>query len=207
MGIPEKGIVFCCLNNSYKITPVIFAVWMRLLKATAGSVLFLLGENEVARENLRKAAVGYGVESERLIFSQRKSYTEYLASYRVADLFLDTFPFNAGTTASDALWAGLPLLTCSGRAFASRMAGSLLNAIGLPELITNTLEQYEAKALELIRDPNALFELRKKLEANRSTSLLFDTAKFTRNLEFAYLQMHDRALGGDHDVFPREIIC
>ena len=197
IGLPEDAFVFCCLNGSFKITPDVFAIWMRLLKECEGSVLWLLGENPVVRENLCKAATDRGVDAKRLVFSQRRNYLEYVAAYRLADLFLDTYPFNAGTTASDALWAGLPVLTCSGRTFASRMAGSLLHAVGLPELVTDSLDQYAKKALHLAHERSSLFALRQRLASNRSTAPLFDSARFTRNLETAYLQMHDHARSGD----------
>jgi len=140
-GLPESGFVFCSFNNSYKINPPVFDVWMRLLKAVSGSVLWLVGDNATVQHNLRREALHRGVEPGRLVFAPRIQYADHLARFRLADLFLDTLPFNAGTTASDALWAGVPVLTCAGEAFASRMAGSLLKAVGLPELCVMPLKK------------------------------------------------------------------
>ncbi|MBV5289644.1 MAG: tetratricopeptide repeat protein [Pelodictyon phaeoclathratiforme] len=191
-GLPEKGFVFCCFNNNYKITPVTFDGWMRILKRVEGSVLWLLGGNPKAVENLRKESTERGVDAERLIFAKRMPLAEHLARHRIADLFLDTFPCNAHTTASDALWAGLPLLTLAGETFAARVAASLLNAIQLPELITFTQEKYEALAIELATNPEKLIAIRQKLEKNRLTTPLFDTERFTHHLEEAYGVMYER---------------
>jgi len=188
-GLPEEGFVFCCFNNNYKITPSFFEVWMRLLQAVPGSVLWLSGDNDTAERNLRREAEERGVDPERLIFAPRVEYADYLERYKLADLFLDTLPYNAGATASDALWAGLPILTCAGRSFAARMAGSLLHAVGLPELITTNLEDYEALALKLATEPEVLGALRTKLAENRDTAPLFDTDRFRRHIEAAYEQM------------------
>ena len=190
LGLPEKGFVFCCFNNNYKILPATFNGWMRILKAVEGSVLFLYAESKWAEENLKKEAEARGVDSSRLVFGKRISTDEYLARYRACDLFLDTFPYNAGTTASDALWAGLPVLTLAGEAFASRMAASLLNAVGLPELITNTQEAYEVLAIDLAINHEKLDEIREKLTNNRLTNILFDAPLFTKNLEAAYIQVY-----------------
>src|SRR5262249_42315050 len=152
-GLPDSGFVFCCFNNSYKILPDTFAIWMRLLKAVEGSVLWLLEDNPTAAKNLRREADARGVDPTRLIFAPRAPLDEHLARHRLADLFLDTLPYNAHTTASDAVWAGLPVLTCPGTSFASRVATSLLCTIGLPDLVMETAAAYEAKALELARDP------------------------------------------------------
>ncbi len=162
--LPADGFVFCSFNNSYKITPAMFGVWMRLLKAVPGSVLWLLEGNRFAADNLRKEAAARGVAAERLVFASRRPLPEHLARHRLADLFLDTFPVNAHTTASDALWAGVPLLTLAGQTFASRVAGSLLRAIGLPELIAASLEDYEAMALRLANDRQCLADLRAQAE-------------------------------------------
>jgi predicted O-linked N-acetylglucosamine transferase (SPINDLY family) len=197
-GLPESGFVFCCFNNGYKITPQLFGVWMRLLAKVEGSVLWLVKDRESAEDNLRNEAAARGVDPQRLVFAPRLPYPEHLARYRLADLFLDTRPFNAGATASDALWAGLPLLTCSGEAYAARMAGSLLQAIGLPELVTHTLEDYEALALMLATDAGLLEGIKLKLAQNRSTHPLFDTERFTRHLESAYLTMWERDQCGEH---------
>ena len=195
-GLPGQGLVLCCFNNNYKLSPPLFAVWMRVLQATPGSVLWLLGDRDGTQENLRREARAHGVEAERLVFAGRMGYTEHLGRLGLADLFLDTVPYNAGATASDALRTGVPVLTCVGEAFAARMAGSLLKTVGLPELITCSLEEYEGKALELARQPQALQELRARLARNLTGSPLFDTARFTRHLETAYLTMHQRASNG-----------
>lgn len=188
-GLPGQGFVFCCFNTGFKITPAFFDVWMRLLRRVEGSVLWLLGGNTSIERNLRREAAKRGVSPDRLVFAPRLKYADYLARYRLADLFLDTLPYNAGATASDALWAGLPVLTCSGEAFAARMAGSLLRAVGFPELVTDSLEQYEALALKLACDERLLRELREKLQRNRLTAPLFDINRFRRHLESAYRTM------------------
>jgi len=191
-GLPEKGFVFCCFNNSYKILPPFFDVWMRLLKGAEGSVLWLLADNPTAVANLRREAQSRGVDQNRLIFAPRTRLPEHLARQRLADLFLDTLPYNAHTTCSDALWVGLPVLACMGESFASRVAASLLNAVGLPELVAQTLADYEEFALKLARDAAALSALKTKLASNLETAPLFDIARFTRHLEAAYTEMHDR---------------
>jgi predicted O-linked N-acetylglucosamine transferase (SPINDLY family) len=192
LGLPETGFVFCCFNNNYKILPTAYDGWMRILKAVEGSVLFLYAENERARANLINEARLRGIDSTRLIFGGHIPADEYLARYRVCNLFLDTFPYNAGTTASDALWTGLPVLTLTGQSFASRVAASLLNAIGLPELITSTQEEYEALAIELALNPTKLADIKLKLANSRLTAPLFDTPLFTKNLEAAYITMVER---------------
>ena len=193
LGLPGTGCVLCCFNNSYKITPAVFDAWMRILKAVDGSVLWLREDNTTSSKNLRKEAERRGISAERLVFAKRmESLSEHLARHRQADLFIDTLPYNAHTTASDALWAGLPVLTCMGESFASRVAASLLNAIHLPELITRTLEDYERLAIELARNPSKLAEIQRKLETNRLTTPLFDTGLFTKHLEAAYSQIHER---------------
>jgi len=188
-GLPDHGVVFCCFNNNWKITEEIFAVWMRVLSGAEGSVLWLLEDNPWAAANLRQAARGRGVSPQRLIFCRRLSAEQHLARHRLADLFLDTLPYNAHTTASDALWTGLPIVTCAGRSFAARVAGSLLRAVGLGELVTTTLEEYERLALALARDPARLRALRSRLLRARDTAPLFDTPRFCRHLEAAYRQM------------------
>lgn len=206
-GLPEKAFVFCAFNNTYKLTPEFFDIWMRLLAAVPDSVLWLASADASVQRNLRAEAERRGVAPERLVFSPRIRYAEHLARLQLADLFLDTLPFNAGTTASDALWAGVPVLTCAGRAFSARMAGSLLRAIGLPELITGNLATYEARALELASNPAALSELRARLASNRTTHPLFDTRRFTRHLEQAFLAMQQRVDAGlppDHLVVAAE---
>ncbi|MGC1251302.1 MAG: hypothetical protein WA889_10620, partial [Xanthobacteraceae bacterium] len=195
-GLPEHGVVFCCFNNSYKITPRVFDCWMRILKKVEDSVLWLLDANAAATNNLRKEAVARGINSERLIFANRIPLAEHLARHRLANLFLDTLPCNAHATASDALWAGLPVLTCLGETFAGRVAASLLHAIHLPELITTTLEEYEDLAIELATNPEKLASIRRKLAGNRFTTTLFDTKLFTRNIEAAYAAMYERHQAG-----------
>jgi predicted O-linked N-acetylglucosamine transferase (SPINDLY family) len=192
LGLPEHGFVFCCFNNNFKILPATFEGWMRILKAVEGSVLWLFQDNAWAVENLKKEAEKQGIASDRLVFAERVPLAEHLARHRQADLFLDTFPYNAHTTTSDALWAGLPVLTLMGSSFASRVAASLLNAIGLPELITTTQEEYEALAIELALNPKKLTGIKLKLAKNRLTAPLFDTPLFTKNLEAAYIKMHER---------------
>jgi predicted O-linked N-acetylglucosamine transferase (SPINDLY family) len=196
VGLPENAFVFCSFNNSYKITPACFDVWMRLLAQVEGSVIWLLGGDNDLERNLRQEAEHRGIESARLIFCSRTAYAKYLARYRLADLFLDTFPFNAGTTASDALWAGLPIVTHAGEAFASRMAGSLLRAVGLPELVTTSAKEYENLASQLARDPARLAAVKARLVRNRDTYPLFDTARFTRHLETAFTTIYDRLQQG-----------
>jgi len=191
-GLPDGAFVFCSFNSVYKITPELFQCWMRILQAVDGSVLWLLAEDATASANLRKAASEAAVDPRRLIFADRLTAPEHLARHRLADLFIDTYPCNAHTTASDALWAGLPLLTCAGEAFATRVAASLLHAIGLHELIATSLPGYETLAVGLAREPARLAELRARLQRDRLTSSLFDTATFTRHLEDAYRQMVER---------------
>ncbi|HWR01331.1 MAG TPA: tetratricopeptide repeat protein [Chlorobaculum sp.] len=191
-GLPATGFVFCCFNNNYKINPDIFDCWMRILDSVEGSVLWLLEDNPRVGGNLRKEALRRGIDAGRLVFAGRMPLPEHLARHRLADLFLDTFPCNAHTTASDALWAGLPVLTCKGESFAGRVAASLLNAIRLPELITSSEVEYEALATELANDPEKLREIKLKLEHNRLTAPLFDSDRFTRHFESALSEMYER---------------
>jgi protein O-GlcNAc transferase len=189
-GLPEKGFVFCCFNNIWKIAPDVFSVWMRLLRAVDGSVLWLPPGNEGAERNLRREAQARGINAVRLVFaSHLPLYDDHLARHRLADLFLDTLPYNAHATASDALWMGLPVLTNEKSAFAGRVAASLLYAVGLPGLVTHGLEEYEAVALKLATDPPTLRSIRRKLEVNRLTHALFDTDRFRRHIEAAYATM------------------
>jgi protein O-GlcNAc transferase len=197
LGLPESAFVFCCFNNSYKITAPFFDVWVRLLKVVDGSVLWLLRDNEGAEKNIRREAATRGIDQERIIFAGRKPLEQHLARHRVADLFLDTLPYGAHTTASDALWAGLPVLTCCGDAFAGRVAASLLSAVGLNELVTHTLGDYEALALRLAQDRSFLTGLRTKLARNRESCPLFDSGRFTRHLESAYATMWNIWLRGE----------
>jgi protein O-GlcNAc transferase len=197
VGLPETGFVFCCFNNNYKLTPAIFDVWMRLLQAVPGSALWLLEGNAAASKNLRGEAQRRGVDSRRLVFAARMELSRHLARHRLADLFLDTLPLNAHTTASDALWAGLPVLTCMGSAFAARVGGSLLHAVGLPELVALRLDEYEAMALKLATTPLLLEGLRARLTQSRATSALFATDRFRRHLESAYVGMWERCQRGE----------
>jgi predicted O-linked N-acetylglucosamine transferase (SPINDLY family) len=192
LGLPKDSFVFCCFNNNFKITPDTFDGWVRILKAVKNSVLWLIEENPIAVLNLRKEAQFRGIDSNRLIFAKSMFLPDHLARHKAADLFLDTLPYNAHTTASDALWTGLPVLTCMGKSFASRVAASLLKAIELPELITITQEQYEATAIELATNPEKLKAIKYKLERNRLTTALFDTPRFTKHIEAAYKQMYER---------------
>jgi protein O-GlcNAc transferase len=197
VGLPEQGFVFCCFNNNYKITPPVFDVWMRLLREVDGSVLWLFGSNPPAVRNLKRSAEIRGVAADRLVFAPLMKLDDYIARHRLADLFLDTAPFNAHSTAAYALWGGLPVLTHVGSSYASRVAGSLLTAVGLPELIVGDLEGYEATALRLARDAHGLAAIRAKLARNRLTHPLFDTDRFRRNIESAYQTMWERSQRGE----------
>ena len=193
LGLPANGFVFCCFNNSYKITPDVFEVWMRLLKQVDRSVLWLSGSNASAVKSLREEAMRHGIGRERLVFAERMVHlSDHLARHSAADLFLDTFYYNAHTTASDALWAGLPLVTRLGDTFSGRVAASLLNAVGLPELVTRTSEEYEQLVLDLATDADKLFLIKTRLADNRLKYPLFDTALFTKHIESAYQQMWER---------------
>jgi predicted O-linked N-acetylglucosamine transferase (SPINDLY family) len=203
LGLPRDGFVYCCFNNHHKITPPIFESWMRVLRQVDGSVLWMQTGSERSMRELRREAAARGIEPARVVFTGfTPLMADHLARYRAADLFLDTLPYNAHATASDALWAGLPVLTRSGESFAARVATSLLNAIGLPELVTRTAEQYEAAAIELAADTARLADLRERLRANRLTAPLFDMGRFTRHLEDAYTQMHERH---ESDLSPEHI--
>ena len=195
-GLPDNGFVFCSFNSSYKITPVEFDIWMRLLDQVEDSVLWLLDCSETSKANLRKEAKRRGQDPDRLIFAPRIAQEEHLARHRAADLFLDTFVVNAHTTASDALWAGLPVLTRPGRQFASRVGASLVSAMGLPEMIAKSAADYEARALELANDLDALASLRSKLQRNRLSTPLFDTKGFTKALEQGFDMAYARYLQG-----------
>jgi protein O-GlcNAc transferase len=196
-GLPEQGFVFCCFNNTVKLQPMMFDIWMRLLQAVEGSVLWLSLRYPEAQGNLRREAQARGVDPDRLVFAQRvPEIADHLARHRLADLFLDTLPYNAHATASDALWAGLPVLTCCGKTFGARVAASLLQAVGLPELVTESLAEYEALGLRLARDPELLGGLRHRLEQNRRSHPLFDTQRLCRHLEDAYATMWEIAQSG-----------
>jgi predicted O-linked N-acetylglucosamine transferase (SPINDLY family) len=194
-GLPEKGVVFCNFNAGYKLTPDTFDSWMRILKQVDGSVLWLLEINPPYGDNLRKEAEARGVAADRLIFAPVLPTDLHLARLQLADLFLDGLPYNAHTTGSDALWAGLPLLTQTGATFPGKVATSLLNAVGLPELVTENAADFEALAVKLATDPKALKKLRDKLARNKAG--LFDTARYTSNLESAYQTMWQTWLAGD----------
>jgi len=191
-GLPERGFVFCCFNNNYKILPAIFDIWMRLLKKIEGSALWLIEDNIYAAQNLRAEAAKRGVDPSRLVFANRLRHDEHLARHRLADLFLDTLPYYAHTTASDALWVGLPIVSCRGATFPGRVGASLLSAVGLEELIAESLEEYERIAEKLARSPELLERYKLTLDRNRTTCPLFDCRRHTRYLEAAYVEMMRR---------------
>ena len=195
VGLPEDGFVFCCFNNNYKITPAEYDVWMRLLRQVDGSVLWLLRDSEIAAANLRREAERRGVDPDRLVFADRAPLDIHLARHRCADLFLDTFTVNAHTTASDALWAGVPVLTKLGSAFAARVAASLLHALDMPELVTQTVPDYEALALDLATNPAKLAAIKSELADKRMTAPLFDTRRFAQDIEAVYRQLSGRSSG------------
>jgi predicted O-linked N-acetylglucosamine transferase (SPINDLY family) len=201
LGLPDDAFVFCCFNASYKITPDVFDAWMHLLQRVAGSVLWLFHDKDAAVANLRQEAERRGVSADRLVFARKMELADHLARCRQADLFIDTFHCNAHTTASDALWAGVPVLTLQGETFAARVAASLLHAVGLSELVTTTPAEYEALAARLATQPAVLAGLRERLRTALPTAPLFDTARFARHLEAAYVQMwgrHRQGLSPDH---------
>lgn len=200
--LPERGFVFCCFNNNFKILPDVFDRWMRVLGRVDGSVLWLLQDNERVVANLRGEAAARNVDPDRLVFAPRMPMADHLARHRVADLFLDTLPYNAHTTASDALWTGLPVLTQRGEAFPGRVAASLLRAVGMPELIASDPQSYEELAVELAGNPEKLAAIRRKLAANRLTTPLFDTELYARHLDAAYMAMFERYEAG---VAPEHI--
>ena len=197
LGLPERGFVFCCFNAAYKFNPDLFRSWMRVLAAVEGSVLWLSQANATALRNLRKEAAAAGIDPDRLVFAQRlPSSADHLARLRLADLFLDSWPYNAHTTASDALWMGLPVLTRIGATFAGRVAASLLSAAGSPELITESRLQFESLAIDLATEPSRLAAIKDRLARNRSSTALFDTSLYARQLENLYAQMYHRLQGG-----------
>ena len=202
LGLPETGFVFSSFNNNYNILPAIFDSWMRILNAVEGSVLWLFEDNNFATESLKNEAEKRGIDSNRLVFAKRMFLPEHLARHQQADLFLDTFPYNAHTTASDALWAGLPIITLMGESFASRVAASLLYAINLPELVTTSRAEYELLAIELATNPLKLNSIKQKLTKNRLTTPLFHAQLFTKNLEATYMQMYERDMA---DLPPEHI--
>lgn len=192
LGLPETGFVYCCFNNNYKITPEIFDRWMRILMAVEGSVLWLIQDNAPAEKNLKAEAFKRGIAPERIIFAKRLPLPEHLARHEMADLFLDTLPYNAHTTASDSLWAGVPVLTLLGSTFPGRVSASLLNALDLQGLIAKTPEEYEQRAIELGRDKSKLKEIKDRLAEHRFTKPLFNTSLFANNLEALYKKMYER---------------
>jgi protein O-GlcNAc transferase len=196
-GLPLNAFVFCCFNNNYKITPEFFDIWMRLLKKIPASVLWLFEDNAAVPANLRRVAAEHGIAAERLVFAKRAAHAGHLARHRLADLFLDTLPYNAHTTASDALWSGLPLITCRGTTFPGRVATSLLTAIGLPQLVTESIAEYEALAFKLATTPSLLAAVREQLARNLSLKPLFDTQRYCRHLESAFVQMRERHERGE----------
>ncbi len=196
-GLPGDGFVFCCFNSNYKITPQLFDIWARVLKTISGSILWLLESNTNAKLNLQREMKSRGIDKERLVFAPLVTPAENLARHKYADLFLDTYPVNAHTTASDALWAGCPLVTCAGDTFISRVAGSILNAVGLPELVTTSLEGYEKLVLNLARNPDKLQKIRQKLKVNSLSYPLFDSERFTRYFEAALLTMWGKYVSGE----------
>jgi protein O-GlcNAc transferase len=203
VGLPNDAFVFFCFNNSFKILPDVFDIWMRILGQVGGSVLWLLEDHAMTSANLRREAVARGVAAERLVFAKRATHAEHLARHCCADLFIDTLPYNAHTTALDALWEGVPVLTRTGETFAARVAASLLTALDLPELIVATAEDYERRAIELARHPEMLAALKQKLSDRRLTTPLFDTGLFTRHMEAAYAIMVERHRAG---LAPDDII-
>jgi predicted O-linked N-acetylglucosamine transferase (SPINDLY family) len=203
MGLPDDAFVFCCFNNNYKISPNEFDIWMRLLTKVENSVLWLRQSNQFSIINMKKEAQKRNVDPSRLVFAGKVPMDEHLARQRLADLFVDTFVFNAHTTAADALWAGLPVVTKAGLGFAARVAGSLLNAVGLPELVTETEQDYEVLILELATNPTKLAEIKKKLATNRLTQPLFNTELYTKHLENGYKQAYQNYFDGK---LPQTII-
>jgi|KBSMisStandDraft_5_1062788.scaffolds.fasta_scaffold40052_2 predicted O-linked N-acetylglucosamine transferase (SPINDLY family) len=196
VGLPKAATVFCCFNNNHKIMPDVFDSWMRILGRVDNSVLWLFEDNASVVVNLKKEAAARGIDPVRIIFAQRMAPPEHLARHRLADLFLDTLPYNAHTTASDSLWAGVPVVTRIGETFAGRVAASILNAVGLPELVVETRQAYEELAIELASNREKLSGLRKKLADNLSATPLFDTRRYTQSIELAYVEMHRRSQGG-----------
>lgn len=202
-GLPEGAFVFCCFNNSYKITPAEFDIWARVLGRLEGSVLWLLVGSESARRNLRAQAQRRGVDPERIIFADHVPLADHLGRQQLADLFLDTFNYNAHTTASDALWAGVPIVTKAGRSFSARVAASIVQAMNLPELIVETAEAYEALAIRLASNPDEIRAVRSRLTSYREDSPLFDSKRFARSLEDGFDQAFARYADG---LAPGDIV-
>jgi len=196
LGLPESGFIWCSFHGIYKFNPALFDIWTRLVRGVPGSVLWLVGGNSIVEDNLRREAEIRGLDPQRVIFASQLPYAQHLARLQLADLCLDTFPFNGGATTSDALWAGVPVVTCAGRSFAARMSGSLLHTLGMPELVARSLAEYEQLASQLASDRERLAGLRAQLAQRRATSPLFDTARFCRHLEAAYTAMRQRHADG-----------
>ena len=192
LNIPDNGFIFCCFNNNYKYSPSIFESWMRILRNTYNSFLYLYADNEWVKQNILNETQKHGVDISRIIFADFVNRNDYLLRYKFVDLFLDTYPYNAGTTASDALWASVPIVTRMGNSFASRICASILNALQIPELITSTKLEYETLAIELANNPELIGEIRKKIDLRKSSSLLFNTPKWVENIEIAYTKIFDR---------------
>jgi protein O-GlcNAc transferase len=197
LGLPEKGFIFCAINNTYKISSIEFDIWMRLLQKIDGSVLWLYESNKFVKDNLRKEASVRGIAPNRLIFAKRIPHDKYLAQLRQADLYLDTFNYNAGATASNALWAGLPVLTKQGKSYTARMASSLLKSLGMNELITTNELDYEKLALDLAQNTDKIAYIKQKLIKNRKSMPLFNTELFTRHLEDGYKRAYQKSLNGE----------
>lgn len=204
MNLPESAFVFCCFSESYKISHIEFDIWMRILHKVKKSVLWLIKSNNFAEKNLNSEAVKRGVNSDRLIFAEKLPQAEHLARYKLADLFLDTFNVNAHTTASDALWAGLPVITKIGKGFPARVAGSILNAIGLQDLIVENEKDYELLIMNLATHPNKLMKIKQKLEVNRLSKPLFQTEQYTRNLEDGFQQAYKNYFNSKHETIDIE---
>ena len=192
LGLPKSGFVFCCFSQNYKITPDVFDTWMRILKKVENSVLWLAENNKTGVKNIKNEAELRGIDPNRIIFAQHMLLAEHLARHRLADLFIDTFPYTAHTTCNDALWSNVPVLTRIGESFASRGAASLLSAISLSELITNTEKEYEDLAIKIATNKNYFTEIKNKLSKNRTSKPLFNTKLFTQNIESAYFKIYEK---------------
>jgi predicted O-linked N-acetylglucosamine transferase (SPINDLY family) len=197
VGLPDNGFVYCCFNSSYKLMPEFFDIWMRVLREADDSVLWLLQTGDAARRNLGDEAERRGISRNRIVFAEHLPLPEHLSRLRLADLFLDTLPYNAHTTASDALWAGVPVLTCRGSTMAGRVAASLLRAIGLDELIMTSLSDYEGAAMQFAKDPALVADIKGRIQRNRQNCALFDTPRFARHIEAAFATMWQRHRRGE----------
>jgi predicted O-linked N-acetylglucosamine transferase (SPINDLY family) len=196
LQLPDKGFIYCCFNNNYKITPEVFSIWSEILHAVDGSVLWLLGDTEIAERNLRQSAINEGLNPNRIIFAKRISTEQHLSRHKLADLFLDTSPYNAHTTASDSLWSGIPLLTKFGNSFAARVAASLLKSVDLPELITYSDSEYIEKAIYFAKNKDELYKIKNKLSLNRDKFPLFNTSLFCKNIEKSFKEIYKRKKEG-----------